>query len=62
MRLFSSISTVFTIPATPLAPSRCPIFDLIDPMDSGCSDDLRCAMTLDREAASMGSPAGVPVP
>jgi hypothetical protein len=59
---FSSIRIVFTTAAIPLPPSKCPIFDLTEPTFSGSSEFRPGENTVEREPASIGSPAAVPVP
>ena len=53
-------STAFSSPAMPLAASRWPMLVLTDPMVSG--RDRRAPSASPSAAASIGSPAGVPVP
>lgn len=54
---FSSINTALITPATPLVPSRCPTFVLMDPMRSGFSEFLLAQNTLASAPVSIGSPA-----
>ncbi|GGW07656.1 hypothetical protein GCM10010500_76820 [Streptomyces nigrescens] len=66
-RVFGSVPcrmarTIFITPATPAAAWVCPMFDLIEPSQSGWSCCRSCPYVASSACASIGSPSRVPVP
>ena len=59
---FSKLRTTFMTPASPLAPSVCPILLFTVPINNGFSVVLPEAKTFPTAVHSIGSPTGVPVP
>lgn len=59
---FSNMRTALMTPATPLAPSRCPTFVLMEPILIGCPGSRSDPNTREIAPVSIGSPACVPVP
>ncbi|RGC65731.1 hypothetical protein C5N14_27180 [Micromonospora sp. MW-13] len=53
---------ILITPATPAAAWECPMFDLIDPRNSGRSAGRPCPYVASNACASIGSPSMVPVP
>ena len=61
MTPFSNTRMVLRTPAIPLAPSKCPMFDLTAPMNSGSSEDLSGPNIVPMAPASIGSPFAISV-
>ncbi len=48
--------------AIPAADSRCPMFDLTDPIGQNCFSSVEPSKAFNNPVISMGSPSDVPVP